>query len=181
MADTSYGASFNIVDKRASLGHLRWVRNLSGNLFLENYAQVQTDTFRRLELRSLAGSGVRYDFVNTEDQFLTFGVSAFYSEEDQKVLPEFTDGGLEVLVRVSSYVNSVLDLTDSLTLKTTVYFQPVWDEMSDHRLSGRISFINKLMKNLKFETALSINHDNEPPQGVDPTDTETSLGFVWSY
>ncbi len=181
LAQTNYGESGQKVDTRNSLAHLRFIGPLVGNfLFWENYYQVQSDTFRRLSLRALGGVGLRWKILSNEDVRLYFGTSVFYSEEDQQEVSGFSDQGLKVYLRNSNYIALNYDLNDNIEVFLIGYFQPLIDQIYDHRLSTKFGITTKLSENLKFNYLISVGHDNDPPQGVKPTDVTQTVSLSYS-
>ena len=110
--------------------HLRYNQKLSALFRLEAFIQNQNNTLLTITSRNLIGAGIRLKFLSNEHTKAYFGNSYMYEIEkvgatDQQFFNHRNSSYLSVN---KSFKNAKLDLTG------TVYFQPLYDEISNHRI-----------------------------------------------
>lgn len=172
-----YGESNGLKDKNKSLGHLRYSRELSAGspLAWEVFTQAEADEFRLLQLRLLAGAGLRLKILAEKDNRLFLGYGVFHEYEK---LDGFSTENTERFNMYFSWVN----LYDELVSSTlSMYLQPKVDFFNDYhlRVSGSLDFL--LSKTLSLGLNLSLARDNRPPGAVNANDINYSFAVKVSY
>ena len=155
--------------------HLRRVQALNTTWFAEAFIQRAADDFRRLSRRDLVGAGGRFGQRENKNQHRFIGVGAFYEEE------HLTDQSADSVLRFSSYLDIKQALTPQLLLSSVSYWQPVASDFQDFRFlqQGKLEFT--LSEKLSFYLKLDINHDHQPPAGVEKTDIKYANGLTYRF
>ena len=173
----NYGESFEVKDTNKSFFHVRHVRPIKEDVFWELYGQSQTDEFKRLKLRGLAGVGGRWEY-GFEPARVALGAGLFYSHEELKET-SLAKGETEDTGRGNFYVSLKTQPKAGLTGILTLYFQPKLDEMSDHHAYASGMLKADWNESLAFAIEAELAHDNRPPAGVEKTDTTYSSSLIW--
>ena len=177
-----YGESSGVKDTDNGYLHLRHVWYYTEDTFLELFAQVEDDEFKRLSIRQLAGGGARFKLIENPVKHSAFlGAGAFYSKEELEDTPTTTDGGTERTTRLNIYQVYKYQLNDSARLLNTLYYQPDIKEFSDYRLLDKFTFQVDINKSMSINISLDIARDNKPPQDVEQTDTSYKTGFEYRF
>lgn len=161
--------------------HTRWAGMWHRRVGSEVFAQLQYDKFWRLQLRALAGAGVRVEVVHTAPFLLSLGTD-YMLELERIDVPEGAPDDAETLAhRWSSYLSARLALfEDSLLLQSTLYAQPRLDRFHDYRVLEELELVVGVTNWLSFGTTLSVLHDSEPPTGVEDTDVRLTSNVRFS-
>ena len=115
--------------------HFRYNHTLTPLMTAEAFAQGESDRFRRLRLRTLAGVGLRFTVVESDTLVLFYGVSYMYehatlgeSLDDAAVRPADVH-------RMNNYAALAFILDPGrAVLANTLYVQPRFDDFGDVRL-----------------------------------------------
>ncbi len=160
------------------LVHLRHNYRLTPALSTLIFLQHSSDPFRRIESRTLAGAGTRIDIVREEVWEGSIGVSAMFEGET------FTDdptGDRENEFRGSYFVSAVGNVTETLRLDLSAFYQPRFADWEDDRLfiasSIRVDVVGELDLVVRFD----FQRESRPPAGVEPTDLRLSTGLVFDF
>ncbi|MGB3145015.1 MAG: DUF481 domain-containing protein [Maribacter sp.] len=110
--------------------HLRYNQKLSDLFRLEAFIQNQNNTLLTITSRNLVGAGIRLKFLSNENTKAYFGNAYMYEIEEVGATDQryFNHRNSSYLSINQSFKNTKLDLTG------TVYFQPLYDEISNHRI-----------------------------------------------
>lgn len=170
--------------KRSSddgLIHIRHVRNLTDELSLEAFAQINYNKKILIKDRELAGAGFRYKFFDFEKSDIAVG-SAYMFEHENYDLTKTAAHPAEVNVhRWSNYISYYLKFNTSVTIGGVIYYQPKFSSFSDYRLLNENSLTVGLTKILSLSINFKIRHDSKPPDGIELTDTETNFGIAVKF
>jgi hypothetical protein len=169
-----YGVRDEEVYLSRAFEHLRYRRRFLEVWAVEAYLQHETDVFRRMQIRALAGLGLRRSIGDWEAARFVIG-SAWMPEYN---LVEDESAG-SVVQRWSNYATLELDLEQSVTASATVFAQPRFDDLGDVRVSLTAGIQARVGRFLVVPISLSLTHDSRPPAGVDALDTtvQSSVGF----
>ncbi len=176
----SYGESNGIKNTEKGFLHARHMHRLGPILTAEAYAQAESDTFARLELRALLGTGVRLTLLpRAEKGEVYLGLGGYYSEE--RIDRSFADGGTEALWRANSYLVLKYQASDNTTLLSTTYYQPAVKDTTDYRLLEQAAMRVKVSEVLSLIVGLDYRRDNRPPIGVkkEEVNMTTSLSLAF--
>lgn len=110
--------------------HARHNYRLRGWLFWEEYAQLESDRFRRVTVRELVGTGPRFGLLRGQTVELFYGASYMY-EHTLLATNEATERGQGVAHRFSNYLALTLRAQDRIALSSVTYAQPRFDAPKD--------------------------------------------------
>lgn len=177
-----YGESTDVKDTDKSFMHLRHIAYLSDTLAWEAFAQLETNEFTRLSLRSLAGGGMRYKFDKASDSHSSYlGAGMFRSKETLDELPDTTDEGSDYATRANLYMVNKFKLSENASLSNTLYYQPDVSETSDYRLLEQFRFKVNVTQKLSIILSLDLSRDSRPPQNIERTDSSYTTGFNYRF
>jgi len=174
MGRVEYGVQDEEVYLSRSFEHLRHRTLFLDVWALEVYLQHETDAFRRMELRVLAGVGLRRT-VGTWDSVQFVVGSAWMPEYNL----ENGDSEGALVQRWSSYATMEIAFHEDVTFQTTVFAQPRFDDLGDVRISLTAGLQARVQQFVLIPFSLGLTHDSRPPEGVEPLDTtlQSSVGF----
>ncbi|WP_242928892.1 DUF481 domain-containing protein [Pontibacter vulgaris] len=151
----------------ASNGYSHFRINLHRNrkLSYELFTQLQADKARGLELRTLAGGGLRLALLRKENTSLYFGTGLMHEHEEWQD-PE-QEGRLRVsdLPKSTNYFSAKVKLNDHVNTEGIVYYQTGYDGKIDdwrNRISNDLTLNVKLNKTLTFRTNFNCTFEDEP-------------------
>ena len=157
-------------------GHARYNLELAEPLWAEVFAQLQSDRFRRIRARELAGVGPRFGLLRRDTIKLFLGVA--YMAEHTLLDPEVSIQRPALVHRVSSYVALTLKAGSRIVLSNMTYLQPRIDELSDHNLLSVSTAQFEVTEVLKTQLDLSLRHESVTPPDVERTDVEFKSSLV---
>jgi len=156
--------------------HLRYNQNIKHWLVYELFGQLQYNEKVRIRLRGLVGSGLRFLVLDKKKQKAYIGISYMYEyDEESKSLVIHHDQ------RASSYLSANIKLKDYLSFASTSYYQPLFNDFSDYRLSSESSLIFNISKRLNFKTTFSITYDSRLPEEVPNTIYSMTNGLRYVF
>ena len=79
--------------------------------------------------------------------------------------------------RLSSYVSFTLSPNDKFSLVSTTYFQPLFTDFSDRRISTSLDLKSYLTKKLYLDLNYNFLDDSKPAEGVVNTIYEMTAGI----
>ncbi len=158
------------------LVHLRDVRRIDRRLIWESYAQIDFNTIRRLDLRWLAGGGIRLPLTREPGRFW-YGSSLMFEHEELDlpagaVHPLTTD-----VLRWSNYL-TLGGKADALLWNWITYVQPRVDELGDYRILTEATIEVELSERLGWSFSIVGRYDSRPPDDVKRTDSSVASGLV---
>ena len=160
------------------LAHLRHNYRLTPVFSSLVFLQHSSDPFRRIERRTLAGAGTRVDLVREAEWEASIGLSAMYEGE------EFTDdpsGDVEHELRGSFFASAIGDVTETLRIDLSAFYQPLFSDWGDDRVFFASSLRTRVIGGLDLLVGFDLTHESRPPEGVEPTDVRLGTGFVLDF
>lgn len=149
----------------SGFGHLRYNRKLGNVVRWELFTQIQYNSLTKIDQRILGGTGFRFKLTPYENARFYLGVSYMY--EYEKLLdPELYHRDH----RGSSYFSFTLNPTETVTMMSTLYVQPLFKDAQDYRLANESSLVLGITKKLSLNASFKYAFDSRPPEGV-PTNT----------
>jgi hypothetical protein len=161
-------------------GHVRHDYRLTRVLWWEEYAQIESDRFRRVTLRELVGTGPRVGIVQSSNVQVFYGISYMYEHTDLDT--EQAGGrGEGAAHRVSNYVSASLEVHDRIVLSNVTYCQPRLDAPSDVVVLSVSSADFTVTPLLHSRLDATVRHDSVTPADVHATDAElkSSLELIF--
>jgi len=148
-------------------GHARYNLELLPWLWLEVFAQAESDQFRSLRLRQLFGVGLRAAVGEGDVGALYYGTSymleqTVLSEEASQVRlrPDFVH-------RSNHYASASLNLDeDRIKVTNTLYYQPRFDRFSDYRLLDIASLDVQMWKAVSLGIRATLRYESLVPEDV---------------
>lgn len=152
--------------------HARHNFRLEDWLWWEEYAQIESDRFRRVALRQLVGTGPRFGLLQREDVEVFYGIS--YMLEHSNLETADREGEAEGLAhRLSNYVAVTLRLDPRVVLTSVTYAQPRFDHPRDDvNLLSVTSAELVVTKRLRSRIDLNVRYSSVTPADVRSTDVE---------
>ncbi|WP_266205698.1 DUF481 domain-containing protein [Pontibacter kalidii] len=151
----------------ASTGYSHFRVNLLRKMKLsyELFAQAQADKARGLELRTLAGGGIRYRVLRSQNSSIYFG-TGFMHEHEEWENPELEQRLMVAdLLKSTNYVSGKVKLNEQVSTEGIVYYQVGYDDTISrfrNRVSGDVTLQVKLTNKFSFRTNFSCVYEDEP-------------------
>tara|TARA_Y100001935_G_scaffold197755_1_gene165979 strand:- start:305 stop:1060 length:756 start_codon:yes stop_codon:yes gene_type:complete len=175
LGNYKYGESFRTKDTHNGSAHLRYARHLWEYFFAEVFAQVEFNEFRSLIERDLLGVAARMRWFQGEHLSLFNGVGMFGEKEQLKGQDGTTD------LRGNLYLSLVSKFSTGLKFSMIGYFQPLMNELSDHRINLDADLENPLAKNLNLILSYDYHFDSRPVPGVTKYDSLLKVGLRLNF
>ncbi len=144
--------------------HLRYNYTVKDSSFLtlEAFGQYQYNEQKLLQKRILSGGGPRFAIFRKKNFSLYFAPLAMFEYE------LYTDSARTETksVRLDSYTNMHFSINDFVSFNLITYFQPVFNNFSDYRISGETGIRFKISKHLAYNVSYSLDFDNQPPENI---------------
>ncbi len=140
--------------------HFRYQRELNDLISLEVFTQFQFDQILRIKIRQLNGIGPRFRIHKKGKERLFVGVHYMYEYEE-----EYVTGNINRDHRMSSHI-TVSKKFERSVINGIVYYQPLFTDFSDYRISASTAYSIELRTQLYFNIRLELAHDSNPVEGV---------------
>lgn len=162
----------------AGFAHFRYTRKFNKYFRWECFVQYQANPVLLLDKRSLIGTGPRLKVFNKPNLKLSLGAMYMYELENtlEDIPQQYSDH------RLSTYftVNYVI-INDKVEITSVTYYQPLFQDFSDLRITNQTSISLFFTKNLSFDIGLKYLYDASPPVGVVSNSFLTKLGLKFSF
>lgn len=156
--------------------HLRYNAKLGKKLRLEAFIQDQNNELLSINTRNLLGFGLRYKFVKGEYFQAYLGNSYMYEVERSDLVGERYYNH-----RNSTYLSFNLILKESkLELVNTIYFQPLYTDISNFRLLEQFKAEMPLFKKIKASMLFNYFYNNVNPFGTSEFSSVFSVGLTYN-
>lgn len=153
-----------------SFVHLRHNYTLSSMLWWEEFAQSETDRFRRIRWRGLLGTGPRFGIFKTEMAELYYGAAYMLEYTAVGSSTEYEEP--RRVHRFSNYAALTLRPDERISLSTITYFQPRFDEPSDFRVLNVTGVEFKVTEMLQSRIDTTTRYESRTAEDVKSTDFE---------
>ncbi len=179
--ELQYGTKNDAPFRDRTFGHLRYNYRLQPWLVAEAFTQLERDGFARLQLRSLAGAGLRVQYLDTELLTIFQGTTPMYEHENLDGSALDQHPATTSTVRWSNYLNVRLHLSDSAHLTGTVYAQPRLDAFEDVRVLQQATLGVDLTEHLSLTAEFNLRYDRRPPDAVESLDLALRNGLTVTF
>lgn len=152
--------------------HFRYNYKIRDRFVWEAFIQGQYNEPLAIDYRILVGTGPRFKLIGT-DKFRLYA-AALYMNENEKNADIVT---VQNNHRLSSYVSFTLSPNDQFSLVSTTYFQPLFNDFSDRRISTSFDLKSFLTKKLYLDLNYNLLDDSRPAEGVVNTIYEMTAGI----
>lgn len=140
------------------------------------FASAEHDPFRKLDVRTKTGSGVKYTFYNEDRGEASVRVAAQYSRESFTTQQETrTDGGWSMEFKGNR------QLAESLRVENTTTFDPVFDDFDDYNLEARSKISSKISERLALTITHTYSYDSTPAVDVRHADQRFQAGLTIDF
>jgi len=133
-------------------------------LSYELFTQLQTDKARGLDIRTLAGAGVRLALLRLDKSSLYFGTGLMHEHETWQS-PEEDLTLTSDLAKLTNYLSVRSALNNYVTIEGIAYYQTGYDKTIDafrNRVSGDTNLLVKLNSTLSFRTGFNCTYEDKP-------------------
>ena len=157
--------------------HLRYNYKFkdSGRVMIEAFQQAQFDKIRKIDLRLLLGTGLRFSIIDKKKYQLSFG-TGFMGEYE-----ELTEQGISRDILSTSYLSFDGQFTESFGFNTISYFQPKFIDFGHYRFANETYIRLKINKFLTFKLVYSLIHDSRNIEGVRKTNYTLSNTLSFNF
>lgn len=140
------------------------------------FTTVERDPFRRLEVRSNTGSGVKYTLRRAPDGSASLSIAGLHSyEQFTTEEPIRRDARWSVRGRFDQRLGR------SVRVESTTFYKPLWDRGGDYN----VQVLSKLSSKISERLALTLTHeylyDSTPPAGVSREDQRFQAGATVEF
>lgn len=167
----NYSRLAGVVSVAKWFAHLRHNFQLGSDLWWEEYGQLESDRFRRVQLRELVGTGPRLRVASRERFELFIGTSYMveHTELDSTVPGNRGQGTFE---RWSSYVAATYEPHDRILLSSVSYVQPRIDRFSDYKILSVSGADFEITTRLHSRVDVTARYESMTPSDVKHADLE---------
>jgi hypothetical protein len=189
MGGTGVLISQGEVVKNSAFGQLRHNVELSNGIKTFAFYQLQSNNVLLLLRRQLAGGGIRLDLVKAKNDtsknnpfLLSLMVGAMYEEEllDHEKIDAGVDNHTEFL-RLTNSLGFTFQLSPTLKLVSTTYYQPYVEKLSDFRMLTDADLMIKVSDHISLTINGEYRYDSQPPAPLEATDYNLSVGLDISF
>lgn len=170
-ASADYGQAAGKTTVARWVMHARYNYWMTSRVAMEVLGQAQHDRFRRLLVRDLYGSGLRWMIVEQEDLELIAGTTYLVEHEALNAI-ETSPGSSSVVHRSSSYFAINAHVNTLVDASTVTYMQPRFDHPSDYHVLHESFVTVALSTLLAVKISATFWYDSDPPLSVGPFDLE---------
>src|SRR5687768_5331685 len=138
----------------SGFGHLRYNRKLGNVVRWELFTQIQYNSLTKIDQRILGGTGFRFKLTPYEEAKFYLGI-AYMFEYEKLLEPELYHKDH----RASSYFSFTLLPTETVSLMSTLYVQPLLKDARDYRISNESTLILAITKKLSLNATFKYSYD----------------------
>lgn len=153
-------------------------------LSYEIYGQWLFDHSRYLELRLLAGGGLKYRISHSDLLEFDIGSGFFYEHEKWKNLTNDGTNTMNNMIKSSTYLKFNVNFSDQINLAYIVFYQVGFDEDIEayrQRISGHLQLDFNMSTRFSFMVEGSIHYENKPIIPINKTIFGIKNGFRFSF
>lgn len=161
-------------------GHLRHNFEIDPDLWWEEYGQLESDRFRRVQLRELVGTGPRFRLFHDE-RFELFCGTSYMVEHTQLDSADRDPAGQGSFERWSNYLAATYRPDERIVLSSVDYVQPRIDRFSDYKVLSVSSADLRVTNHLHSRLDVTARYESAAPSDVRHADLElkSSLEVVF--
>jgi hypothetical protein len=179
-ASADYARLGGATSVKKSFFHLRHNYEFTDFFWWEEFAQSETDRFRRIQLRALFGTGPRFEVLKTKDWLDVF-VGTSYMLEYTSTDPSAQITEPSVVHRLNTYFAATIRPDPRIVFTSITYYQPRFDDFIDTQFLQVTSVEFKVTKILTSRMDATTRYESVVPLGVKRADLEfkSSLEFAF--
>jgi len=141
------------------------------------FSTAERDRFRRLDLRSNGGGGMKYRIWDSNHGRLALIAAALYSYEDFTPTSTADPNGTRQNARWNVRVEAERRLGDAVRITHASAWQPVWDRASDYDVELTTTVATRVSQSVSMTMNHVYQHDSLPPEGVKREDQRLVVGL----
>lgn len=176
----NYGENSGTKNEDKMYGHVRTLHALIEKQWCgELFVQSEQDEFKDINERSLAGAGVRWEFLNSDAMGKGYvGAGGFFEKIDyaHPLINPY-----ERNKRFNSYVAYTKNFSVSSKLSYIGYYQPQFAKNADYVTSHTAELIVPIYGKLNLSLLAKYLYDSRPPIGVEKKDTAYLTNLLWEF
>lgn len=156
--------------------HLRYNHKLTDLFRLEGFVQNQNNTLLSIRNRNLVGAGLRLKLISKENAKVYFGNAYMYEIEVQKDTDEqfYNHRNSSYLSATYAFSKTRLDFTG------TVYFQPLYRYIANHRILGQLKAEMPLTGHLSLSALYNYSFSSFSASSQSDRSSNLKLGLTFS-
>ncbi len=176
-----YGETNTVEDTNKLYSHVRYIYKVTDEIVrAEVFGQLQTDKFKLLKERSLAGAGARFKIFEIFEKGKGYvGIGGFY--ENISYIQDTYNNPSEDNIRFNNYLAYTIIFGEKSSFSYTFYYQPMYDNINDYVGSHDVELNLHIYKNLFLKVGVSYNVDSKPPVGVKGDDFTQETMLVFNF
>lgn len=179
--EREFGSTNSNQDTNRTTQHVRTNWLYQNPISLEAYGQLEDDQFRRLSMRALIGTGLRFRLADEQRYKINAGVGGFWSRETQNYAPGTNDAGTLDINRANIYLAFNTLVTPEIEMNTIAYYQPALNAFSDTRIMNTSQAVLHVNKLISVTLNYSLSLDTEPPEQVQPSDQTYTTALNYKF
>ncbi len=173
LSDLVYAGAKGKTYANTGMSHLRYAYRLFNSPWKwESYLQIQYNQLLNQKVRALAGTGIRWKFIDTNHVRFFVGTSTFYEYEELQ-----SDHVINQGMRWSNYLSWFIDTKSGWSFTAATYVQPLWSNFKDFRIAGQYTMGFHVLKRLDIRLEYNLFYDSRPPVNVRKMVFSSSAGF----
>lgn len=164
--------------------HVRMDLKRKARLSGEWYTQFNFDHSRHLQLRYIAGAGLKYQLVQREEIDFDVGTGLMFEHEKWGNLAKDGTHTFNDMLKSSSYIKTNIELTDEINLAYITYYQIGYDETIEdyrQRVSAQLQLEFVFSKHFSFMVEGSVHYENKPVIPINKTIYGLQNGLRYSF
>ena len=158
--------------------HFRYNYKINHWLRWEAFVQTQTNEPLGIQFRQLLGTGPRFKLELSKNADFYLGTAYMY-EYEKAIGPEFT---IQQDSRWSNYISLNIHIPKvNGSLISTLYFQPLFNDLSDHRIMNDTKIDFSITERWHLYTRFSYYFDAAPPPNIRKSALNFEQGFGFKF
>ncbi len=150
-----------------AFAHARYNLRLNSWLLGELFAQIESDRFRRIALRELAGIGPRFELLDTDALGVYYGCAYMLEHTRLRRGTPAVEGRPDLVHRFSNYASLAASLDgERVVLSETIYYQPRFDEVDDYKILSVSEFDFQVSGPLTAGINATLRYERPTPTDV---------------
>lgn len=176
-----YGTSNGTKNEDKTYAHVRYIHALDERQEWtgECFVQTEQDKFKDINARSLAGGGLRWRFLHSEEFGKGYVGADGLLEKINYAHPQINPN--ENNVRLNSYLAITQTFENKSKLSYLGYYQPKFEDFSDFVSLQTLEFIVPIYGKLNLSFTAKYGYDSAPPVNVKKEDTSYLTSLVWTF
>jgi len=157
--------------------HMRYNHKFNAWLRWEVFTQMQQNSVTGIDVRLLAGTGPRFKLHGTKEFALYTATAAMFEYEKEQTVPPVYHRD----IRSSSYISFTYKPSASAEFINTIFYQPLFRDVSDYRVLDELALKCKLAKKLSFTAGFYYLYDSAPADETPKLNYSITNGIEYDF